>query len=92
MQPDFDVVKHSPGMEWQAISEPGEQYAVVFNGVPAEWIKLQLPKGRFNYEFMSPYSGLKLKSGFVTVGKNEVTKMKLPGFENMVVLKIEKRK
>jgi hypothetical protein len=92
MQPDFDVVKHSPGLEWQAISEPGEQYAVVFNGVPAEWIKLQLPKGRFNYQFISPYSGLKLKSGFITVGKNEVTKMKLPGFENMVVLKIEKRK
>ena len=92
MHPDFEVVKHAPGLEWQALSEPGLQDAIVFYGVSADWIKLQLPKGRFNYKFVAPSTGLKLKSGFITVGKNETTKMNLPAFDKMVVLKLDKRK
>ncbi len=92
MKPDFTVVCHSPGLEWQAISEPGKQYAIVFSGFAAEWIKLNLPQGRYNYEFISPFTGKKLKSGFFTAGKNEESKIELPQFTELLALKIMKRK
>ena len=91
MEPDFDVVEHSPGLEWQAISEPGKQYAIVFNGPTADWLKLQLPRGRYNYQFTSPASGLKLKSGFITVDKTGKIIISFPEFREMIVLKIERK-
>ncbi len=90
MKPDFEIVYHSPGLQWQAISEPGKQYAVVFTGVASDWIKLNLPRGRFKYEFVSPFTGEKLKSGFFTNDKKGEVKLSLPKFEHLVALKIVK--
>lgn len=90
MHPDFDVVQHSPGVEWQAISEKGKQYAVIFTGFTSEWVKLDLPKGRFHYEFISPYSGRKIKTGFFTNDNKGIVKINLPQFQEMIALKIVK--
>jgi len=90
MHPDFNVVAHAPGAEWQCISEPGKQYAIVFEGVNPEWIKLNLPDGKYNYQFVSPFSGKTLKTGFIKHKKNEQTKLQMPEFKEMVVLKIVK--
>jgi len=90
MKPDFDVVVHSPGLQVQAISEPGKQYAMVFTGQPAEWIKLNLPKGKYNFEFISPFDGRTLKKGFFTQKKNGVIELKIPEFHELVALKIVK--
>ena len=90
MQPDFDVVAHSPGMQVQAISEHGKQYAMVFTGVSTKSVKLKLPKGKFNFEFVSPYSGKTLKKGFFTQKKSGIYELKMPEFGEMVALKITK--
>jgi hypothetical protein len=90
MKPDFEVVVHSPGMQFQAISQPGTQYAMVFTGVASDWVKLNLPKGKYNFEFVSPYTGKTLNKGFFKQKKSGISEMKMPEFGEMVVLKIKK--
>ncbi len=88
MHPDFITIKHAPGVDWQCISEPGKQYSIVFTGVATDWVKIDLPKGKYNYEFVSPHTGRTLKKGFFTHKKNEIKKMRMPEFDEMVALKI----
>lgn len=90
MQPDFEVVNHSPGTQVQAISQPGIQYAMVFTGVASKVVKLKLPKGKYNFEFVSPYSGKSLKKGFIKQKKNGICELDMPEFGEMVALKIVK--
>jgi len=88
MQPDFETVKHAPGVQVQCISEPGKQYAMVLTGVYGKFVNLDLPKGKYNYQFVCPYSGKKLKSGFFNQNKSGVKKLNVPMFDRMVVLRI----
>ena len=88
MQPDFKVVYHSPGSQWQAISEPGKQYAIIFCGIAPDWIKLNLPIGNYHYEFISPFSGKILKKGILTNSKENITQLNVPRFDHLVALKI----
>ena len=90
MQPDFNVVAHSPGVQVQSISQPGVQYAMVFTGISSNSVKLNLPKGKYNFEFVSPYSGKKLKNGFFKQRKSGIYELNLPEFGEMVALKIVK--
>ncbi len=90
MKPDFNVVVHSPGLQSQVLSEPGKQYAFVFTGQPSKWVKLDLPKGQYNYEFVSPYDGRILKKGFFFHNKKGIKEIYLPEFGEMVVLKMVK--
>ncbi len=92
MQPDFNVVNLSPGLQVQAISQPGNQYAMVFTGVASKWIKLNLPKGKYNYEFISPYTGKTLKTGSLKLKNDGVNELGLPDFNEMVALKIMEQK
>ena len=88
MEPDFETVVHAPGVEVQCISEKGNQYAMVCTGVPSDWIKLNLPKGSYNFEFINPYSGKTVRTGSIKQKKGGVYKLELPEFSNMFVLKI----
>jgi len=90
MQPDFDVVYHAPGLQVQAISEPGNQYAMVFTGVTSKWVKLNLPKGKYNFEFISPYSGKTVEKGFFKHKKSGIYELKMPESGEMIALKIVK--
>jgi hypothetical protein len=88
LSPDFTVVAHAPGMEWQAISEPQKQYAIVFTGSTGAGVRLNMPEGRFNFEIISPFTGRKLKSGFLTNKTRGEIALALPEFQEMVALKI----
>jgi hypothetical protein len=88
MKPDFSTVVHAPGMQVQAISQPGFQYAIAFTGVASKSVKLNLPKGKYTFEYVSPYSGKTLKKGFFTKTKKGFYELKMPGFGEMVALKI----
>jgi hypothetical protein len=90
MKPDFNVVEHAPGLQVQAISQPGVQYAMVFAGVASKWVKLNLPKGKYNFEFVSPYSGETLQKGSFNQKKNGIYELILPEFSEMFALKIMK--
>ncbi len=88
MKPDFTVVAHAPGLEWHAISEPGEQYAIIFSGISGEWIRLDLPKDNYFYEFVNPFDGKVLKKGRVSGKRRETVQLELPAFDGLVALKI----
>ena len=90
MKPDFQVVVHSPGSEVQAISQPGSQYAIFFTGNATKWVKLNLPKGKYNFEFVSPYTGKPIKKGFFSHTGKDIYELKLPEFGEMIALKIWK--
>jgi hypothetical protein len=90
MQPDFNVIVHSPGSEVQAISQPGFQYALVFTGERTDLVKLNLQKGNYNFEFISPFSGKALKTGIFKQNKTGIYELKMPEFEEMVALKMWK--
>ncbi len=90
MQPDFKVVNHSPGLQAQAISQPGKQYAMVFTGTATKWVKLNLPKGKYNFEFISPFTGATLNKGFFKLKKDGVYELDLPEFNEIIALKITK--
>ncbi len=88
MQPDFEVVAHSPGLQWQALSEPKKQYAIVFTGMRTDWVMLNLPRREFSYQFISPFTGEILGTGSISGRKGESVKVELPVFEHMVALKL----
>ena len=90
MKSDFQVVVHSPGSEVQALSQPGFQYAMIFTGNSTKWVKLNLPKGKYNFEFISPFTGNPVKKGFFTQSKKGIYELKLPEFGEMIALKIWK--
>ena len=87
MKPDFEVISHSPGLEWQALSEKGKQYAIFFSGKDTEWLKLVLPTGSYNYMFVSPYTGEVLSEG-TFASKGKIQELKFPEFTHMVALMI----
>lgn len=90
MQPDHEVVYHAPGLDWQALSEPDEQYAIVFTGIPAGWVKLTLPAGTFHYQFVSPFTGRSLGEGVLMNQARRTVQLALPTFEYMVALKLKR--
>ncbi len=92
MKPDFDVVAHAPGLQAQAISEPGKQYGIALTGIPSGWIKLNLPRGKYNFEFISPYNGRTLKKGFFTHKKHGIKELRIPEFHELVAVKIVKQR
>lgn len=88
MKPDFTTVCHSPGAESQCISEPGKQYAIVFSGSNMSSITLHLPKGNYNYHFISPFDGKPIKKGFFKHFRGGEKELSVPPFDEMIVLKI----
>jgi len=89
MKPDFEVICHSPGLEWQALSDKGKQYAIFFSGKETEWLKLILPTGSYNYMFVSPFTGEALSEGTIA-SKGKIQELKFPEFTHMVALMITK--
>ena len=87
MKPDRQLVNHAPGLEWQALVETGKQYAIFFSGVATDWVKLNLPRGSFRYEFYNPYNGKTVQSGTIS-SDGKLTKVDLPEFEYMIAVRI----
>lgn len=88
MKPDFTVVYHSPGAESQCISEPGKQYAIILAGDKLEKVKLYLPKGKYNYQLISPFDGNPLKKGYFKQDKTGLKEISIPPFKEIVALRI----
>ncbi|MEM9833698.1 MAG: hypothetical protein AAF944_23915 [Bacteroidota bacterium] len=87
MQPDFATVVHAPGVDTQCLAEPGQQYAIFLTGQATDWIKLYLPEGDFDCEFISPYTGKVINRSKIS-GSGEAIELNLPDFDNMVALRI----
>ncbi|MBI9070184.1 MAG: hypothetical protein JEY94_01215 [Melioribacteraceae bacterium] len=91
MSPDFNIVYHSPGVEWNAISEEGKQYAIILNGNKTEWIKLNLPMGTYHYQILNPFEGEIIQTAYLEVNSDEKVKINLPEFEKLLSIKITEK-
>jgi len=91
MQPDRSVVHHAPGMNWQALVKHKQEYAICFSGNPAEWVKVDLPKGRYSYEWVDPETGEVVLSGNFR-SKKEPVQISLPynRQQSLFALRIER--
>lgn len=90
MEPDCDVVYHAPGLEWNAVSEKGKQYAIVFYGQSQKWIKLNLLKGEYTYETVCPFKGETIDKGLIEIDKDNLIKISCPA-NKMFAIRIIKK-
>ena len=90
MKPDFEVVRHAPGLQAHAISEPGKQYAIVFCGLTGKPVQVNLQKGKYHYEIYCPFTGEILGIGSVKLKSNGIQEISLPKNRIMTALKITK--
>lgn len=88
MKPDFEVVRHAPGLQTQAISEPGKQYAMVFCGLTGKPVQLNLLKGRYHYELYCPFTGVILDKGTLKLKSNGTQEIVMPQNRTLTALKI----
>jgi len=63
---------------------------MVLTGEATRWVKLNLPKGKYRFEIISPYNGQPLKKGFFTHDKSGIKELTLPQFGEMAALKLVK--
>ena len=89
MKPDYNCVYQAPGLEWQALSERGEQYGLVFHGSSNDGIRMDLPKGKYTYMWVSPYTGLVIDKGEWSSEGKGAQRMGIPKFEGLMALRIE---
>jgi hypothetical protein len=91
MQPSPGVIFHAPGMVGQALAEAGRQYALFLAGTPGEWVKLNLPEGKYAYSFLSPDSGKVLAEGEIH-GADVPVSLSLPQGHHRLALRVTERK
>jgi len=91
MSPDQSVVIHSPGLEWQSISEPGRQYAIVFSGKGSAHVMLKLPKGKYTAEFVDPWTAEVIYSENLQ-SKGSAMKVAIPEINGFAGCRIKKQK
>jgi len=87
MKPAPNFLYHAPGMIGQALGEEGKQYALYLSGNAGEWVKLNLPKGKYNYQFMAVDSGEVLTEGEVQ-GSEQPVSLSLPQGHQRLALRI----
>lgn len=91
MAPDMNVVLHAPGVEWQAISEPGRQYALVMSGKGNNQVTFELPRGKYRIEWMDPWTGKIIHRDDFTAGSRPV-QIKTPSFDGFAGCRLVRAK
>ncbi len=87
MKPDYEVVVRSPGVVVRALSEKGKQYAIyISNGTACE-LALDLPKGRYQVEWISTLNGSILKQQKVKTRGGQIV-LSSPSFSEDIALRI----
>ncbi len=89
MKPDDEVVKGRlpPKGRARVLAEPGKQYAIYLFGGPEATLKLALPAGRYQAEWIDPLSGKTLHADRVTASEG-VTELRSPKFETDIALRL----
>ena len=88
MKPDHSVVYHAPGLDCQALSEEGKQYAMALHGNSQGWVKLHLPAGNYSWTATSPFTGEVIEQGSFQLDSEGIHKLDLPAFSEMIGLKV----
>jgi hypothetical protein len=87
MQPDYEVSALEDGLSVQALSETGKQYIVYAGSGPSCSIKLTMPKGRYNIQWVSTLTGEVLKSESKKHKSREIV-LQSPEYREDIALKV----
>ncbi|HEX4485439.1 MAG TPA: hypothetical protein VH088_04190, partial [Terriglobales bacterium] len=87
LKPDFTVVKHAPGATAHALSKPGREYAIYFDGHGPAEVDFELPAGHYSAVWTNTKTGDEESSEkFQHDGGLKV--LRSPQFTNGIALKI----
>lgn len=89
MRADQSTVRHAPGLEWQALSSPGEAYAIYLNGTGPAELTLQLTAGQYSVEWVSTRDG-KVIEMRPLAHRGGTVKLRGPAFTEDIALRIKK--
>jgi hypothetical protein len=87
MTPGRGFVNVAPGVTVQALSWPGQQYALYLSGTGPSELRLVLPPGRYQVEWLSPESGSSLKTDAIDHNGGEA-RVTSPPFAEDIALRI----
>jgi hypothetical protein len=87
MKPDYEVVVQAPGAIVRVLSEPGRQYAFYLKNGNQCNLNLNLPKGRYSFEWVSTTDGSTMKSGQLTYKAGQLV-LESPDYKDDIALKI----
>jgi hypothetical protein len=91
MKPDFNIVKHAPGATAHALSKPGREYAIYFDGHGPAEIDFELPAGHYSAVWVNVKTGdEESPENFQHEGGLKV--LRTPQFTNGIALKINSSK
>jgi hypothetical protein len=90
MLPDGRVVKHAAGATAHALSRPGLEYAIYFEGGGPIDVTLNLPAGQYSGEWVNIRTGRTgLSEDFSHAGGTKI--LRTPAFGNGIALKLTRR-
>jgi len=90
VKPDGQVVKHAAGARARAISEPGREYAIYFDGKGPIDVLFELPAGEYAGEWLNPESGnVDRRESFRHGGGTR--SLQSPPFGDGIALKLRRR-
>ena len=87
MKPDYEVIVQAPGAFGRALSEPGRQYAIYLKDGKQCNLKLNIPRGRYHFEWISTGDGSFLRSGELKC-KSGMIILESPVYKDDIALKI----
>ena len=91
MRPDGDLVRHAGGTVARALSNPGREYGIYFDGDGPIKVELRLAAGKYASEWINVKTGKVDENKEFTIGKEEMA-MESPAFENGIALRIKRVK
>lgn len=87
LHPDFSVVKHAPGATAHALSTPGREYAIYFDGHGPTEIEFELPSGYYSAVWLNVQTGDEQHTEKFE-HEGGVKALRSPQFSNGIALKI----
>jgi hypothetical protein len=90
MRPDYEVIVLAPGSFGRALSEQRRQYAIYLKNGNQCNLKLNLPKGRYSFEWISTTEGSIMKSGQLRYKGGQLV-MEGPVYKDDIALKITRK-
>lgn len=86
LRPDTQTVTHAGRTKIHALSDPGHDYAIYFDGDGPAEVVLSLPPGEYEGSWLNPKTGDVQKMGYVSGGRRLIS----PAFRNGIALRLKR--
>jgi hypothetical protein len=88
LEPDREFVLRAPGVVVRALSRPGKAYALYVQGRSPTTLSINLPRGRWQAEWINVEDGRALKRETILGRTGEAVSVTSPDFADAVALRL----